>query len=349
MHRGLVGLIGVVVGAAAGYVLRGEADDVRPAAPAYHLEPDPREGAASPAVEPGAPGPLMPSLHGAAPTAAPAAGGGTAGSGRDPGSRSDEALRELRRVFSRAQAHYAERIRELEEELERARAAWGRLPEPEVLRDLRTADLEELLALGGPLREIVSERLLLPDPTLEHQYGRVLALPASGTARILVRGQYEQAVTPRGGGAYWSFVTRSNSYNDEPDLELQDGHYGTSFYGGTSGFLLDMGRTDLEDLDPDAAHPPADLDEAQRASWTYMWQDPPPADDRGGYALPSAGRPAGLRARVPATIGHTYLLRAILPGEHDVLVAFHAASEDAHGHHLVWRILKQFPMEKRRR
>ena len=40
---------------------------------------------------------------------------------------------------------------------------------------------------------------------------------------------------------------------------------------------------------------------------------------------------------------HTYLLRAVLPGEHDILVAFRDAHSDDTGTTLVWREIARWP------
>lgn len=40
---------------------------------------------------------------------------------------------------------------------------------------------------------------------------------------------------------------------------------------------------------------------------------------------------------------HTYLLRAVLPGEHDILVAFRDAHRDDTGSSIVWREIRRWP------
>jgi hypothetical protein len=45
----------------------------------------------------------------------------------------------------------------------------------------------------------------------------------------------------------------------------------------------------------------------------------------------------------PAVLDHTYIVRSILPGEHDVFAAFTPIAEDAHGQWIAWRILRSWP------
>jgi hypothetical protein len=65
-----------------------------------------------------------------------------------------------------------------------------------------------------------------------------------------------------------------------------------------------------------------------------LWADELPPEARGTQ-------------RVPALLGHTYVLRSTLPGEHDVLVAFRPVLEEADGLTIAWRMLKRFPMPAR--
>ena len=91
-------------------------------------------------------------------------------------------------------------------------------------------------------------------------------------ARILPRGRFDALIERRGGGAYWSFVKRDNSYDKEPDLELQQGMFMSGFYGGNEGRLLDLGEMPLEDVEADPARAPRVLDEQGRRVWAHFFK-----------------------------------------------------------------------------
>jgi hypothetical protein len=47
----------------------------------------------------------------------------------------------------------------------------------------------------------------------------------------------------------------------------------------------------------------------------------------------------GFESVVPAKLGHSYLVRCILPNEHDILAVFTTAAMDEAGVWIVWRVL----------
>lgn len=224
----------------------------------------------------------------------------------------------------------------------------------EALRAARKADdagapLPALIDRVSALRRDVGARLLAVPPAVSERYRDVLKDERAGLGRILERGRFEHVVEARGGGAYWSFARRSNSYNEEPDVELQQGHYATSFYGGTGGWVLDLGPGRLERWTSATAEPPPpSLSDADAAKWRILWR--PAHTTRDGFdpAIRQAAEEAGLTNRVEAKNGHLYALRAILPGEHDHLVLFERADDDDFGHTLAFHVLQTWPVPDRR-
>ncbi|MBL9089104.1 MAG: hypothetical protein JNM10_18335 [Planctomycetia bacterium] len=224
----------------------------------------------------------------------------------------------------------------------------------EALRAARRADdagapLPALIDRVAALRRDVGARLLAVPPAVSARYREVLKDERAGLCRILERGRFEHVVEARGGGAYWSFARRSNSYDEEPDVELQQGHYSTSFYGGTDGWILDLGPGRLERWTFAAAEPPPpSLSEADAAKWRVLWR--PAHTTRDGYdaSIGTAAREAGLTDRAEAKDGHLYALRAIMPGEHDHLVLFERADDDEFGHTLAFHVLQAWPVPDRR-
>ena len=216
--------------------------------------------------------------------------------------------------------------------------------------DVEMLPAAELIALATKIRKHLQEVLLSPPEGVKLRYVNFLSKPETGVARLLPRGMYEQAIEKRGGGAYYSFATRDNSYDEEPDVELQQGHYSSSFYGGTWGYVMDLGAMPIEAVPDAPSSAPSGLTEKRRLIWELLWSDA--GTGRNGYSDEFSRRAVEVgasRDSVEAQVGHAYVVRAILPGEHDHLVAFSPVEEDAHGQTLVWRILKSWPIAERRR
>jgi len=231
------------------------------------------------------------------------------------------------------------RLHDLERELELLRKT---LPPPAILQELRRATPQELLDVVEAVGRAGEEKLLTVPEEVKLRYAALLGLESTGAARVVERGKFDRIVNLRGGGAYFSFATRSNSYDEEPDVELQQGTYGTSFYGGTFGFLLDLGDYPVENVPADPAAVPSGLTAEQEAAWRFLASEVP-ADREGRRAWEQSGKALGLKDRVKAEPNHTYLLRAVLPGEHDILVAFRDAHRDDTGSSIVWREIRRWP------
>lgn len=305
------------------------------------------ESSPAEAVGPGAPDPNgTPTLEARPGPAKPKVvveGGGV--SITHQGAELGEIIRELQRAFRDESLVKDKRIQELEAQIARLEVT---LPKPEILARLEEASIADFQNLLREIRSIATKRLLTPPDHVQARYAEYRTGDRTGLARILPRGKYDLIVEPRGGGAYWSFKTGSNSYDAEPDLELQNGEYHTSFYGGTTGFLMDLGDHPIDDVDADPDRPPAGLDETGLARWAWLWKEAEPRDEKRPDRRELRGENPGLTDRVKAEPRHTYLLRAILPGEHDILVVFRPVDEDETGVTLIYRILHEFEMPKRR-
>ena len=210
------------------------------------------------------------------------------------------------------------------------------------------APFEALTADLQAVRKTAERRLLAVPDRLRTAYAGLLAQPDTGIGRILSRGKFEELLSTRGGGAYWSFATRSNSYDESPDVELQKGSFSSGFYGSSIGFVTDLGTLPLERVPDGPGILPPPLDESQRGIWEFLWSER--GEGTGGYAadFPERAHALGVPRRATAIVGHTYVLRAILPGEHDLLVAFTSVEGDENGHTLVHRVLRTYPMTSRR-
>lgn len=169
--------------------------------------------------------------------------------------------------------------------------------------------------------------------------------------KLLPRGMYqgpfnayrdeENPLGIREGGAYYSFSTRSHSYNRTPQIGLEKGYLSAGgYYGANYGFLYDLGSVALGDVTPEnpvaaalLEYLPPKLHDAIRADQSK----------RGRFELGSYV----FATRLEVVVGHTYLLRAISFGEADKLVAFNIVSKaDDDSLTLTWKPLHDFPIPK---
>ncbi len=212
-------------------------------------------------------------------------------------------------------------------------------------RDVATMQVPALIDLATTIRKRVEDVLLTPPENIKNRYASLLSRPDAGVGRILPRGKFDHVIEKRGGGAYYSFATRDNSYDKEPDLGLEGGNYRSGFYGGTFGYVLDVGAVSIEAVPDSPTVIPPGLDEKSRAIWEFLWSDA--ESTLHGVSKDFERRKSSLgasRGSPTAQLGHAYVVRAVLLGEHDHLVAFAPVDDDQFGQTLVWRILKNWPL-----
>jgi RNA polymerase sigma-70 factor (ECF subfamily) len=212
--------------------------------------------------------------------------------------------------------------------------------------ELASKSVRELLELAVQTQRTIRKKLLTPDERFVHEQARLLEMPSTGLARILEHGKFgtddSNALGIPGGGSCYSFATRGHGWGDEPDLDLDKG--ALRVQGGQS-YLLDLGDLRLEALPDSIAPAPADLDEVQRAAWEWMWTDAH-TTERGVDSEFLKERRRFPRTAAPK-IGRAYLLRAINPLGHDLLVGFTVLQQDEVGSTIAWRILHAWPMASR--
>jgi RNA polymerase sigma-70 factor (ECF subfamily) len=199
---------------------------------------------------------------------------------------------------------------------------------------------EQLVAIVGSCRALGTERLLAVPQGVSG------SVRGCSVARVLRGDECERLVDKRGGGSFYSFATQDQSYDREPDIQFDDGRFSTGFYGRSFGAIIDVGEIPLAELRNDGASIPAGLSDPQREAWRFLWSVTPseanPNDPKELWVSQADFKRASdlqLR-RTPAVVGHTYVVRAALPGEHDLIVAFTVLSEDDYGVFLAWRTLR---------
>jgi RNA polymerase sigma-70 factor (ECF subfamily) len=175
------------------------------------------------------------------------------------------------------------------------------------------------------------------------------AQSTGSVARILHDSHYEPLTEDPYGGSHFSFATLG--YDRHHDISLSSGFFDAANRSDNTGFLLDLGDVPLSQVPASASTPPTDMDPADVETWNFLWttkaatRTHPHANryevDPEVRDLARRGANTSARARV----GHTYLLRAIDTGHHDILVAFRSLQADEYGHTIGWRVLKSSTLE----
>ena len=110
-------------------------------------------------------------------------------------------------------------------------------------------------------------------------FAEFLKQPNTGLIRILPSGLYEDRLTIRGGGAYYSFIRLTHEYGNGSDIELQrvptnelvappiaEYNFRVGFAGADYGFIVTLGNVPLEKvtLDHDGVKFLVDYDPPRR-------------------------------------------------------------------------------------
>jgi hypothetical protein len=182
--------------------------------------------------------------------------------------------------------------------------------------------------------------LLAPSDEDRKTYAEFLSRPDTGLIRLLPRGKWDDKLSMRGGGAYYSFTRLTHEYGYGSDVELQQGQLSVGFAGADFGFMLDLGDVPLEEVS----------EETEAVRYMASFRTPAAeAEARAAYRQfgEREGHQAGpwiYRRRLPAVAGHTYALRSVNYRESDVLVAFSVVRNDTDGSVvMLWKLLKRYP------
>jgi hypothetical protein len=200
-----------------------------------------------------------------------------------------------------------------------------------------------------PEPKVIKEGLLAPTGIDISNYQSLLSKPRTGLIRLLPRESYDwkvysgalKKVDMPGGGAYFSFHFRAHPYGYGSDLSLERGALSVGFAGADYGMLTDLGAQALEQIDltaPVAAfmldyNPPIEIADARAEAKKF--------------AAPFKLNGTSYTRRLRSEVSHTYLLRSIVYGRSDVLVAFQVARQDEDGSVIIaWKLLKEFSTPK---
>jgi hypothetical protein len=159
-----------------------------------------------------------------------------------------------------------------------------------------------------------------------------------GVFRILPREKYDKGLLfVRGGGAYYSFTKKSHSYNETPQISLEQNNLSVGFAGADYGFIANLGEMKLAELNEN-------IKEVEFAlNYSIPKLEPDVRDEKRKFDDHKTDEGILLKRRFPATVGHTFILRAITFDEADVLVAFNIHRKDTDGSLIIfWKLIKEF-------
>jgi hypothetical protein len=176
--------------------------------------------------------------------------------------------------------------------------------------------------LTTALRRSFDQRMLTPKRKWVSEFADLAG--EAGVARVLHRGLYEKDTLVRGGGAYFSFTSRSNDYNQGPDISLEQGKFSSGFYGGCFGYVVELPSADLRKVGADA------VPEWMRERAAVMFEHRRRAE------------------RPEARVGAVYAVRSVREDEADTLAVFQVLDLDEDGATFAWRILERYPAWSRR-
>ncbi|HEU0183752.1 MAG TPA: hypothetical protein VFS27_00445 [Blastocatellia bacterium] len=216
----------------------------------------------------------------------------------------------------------------------------------------RSKTLNEVASLR---KELDEKQKLLLTPRAEDlaRFAEFLKQPETGLICLLPRSLYDDTLTIRGGGAYYSFVRLAHDYGLGSDIAFEKIErtseftpppiatyiFDTGFAGASYGFIVTLGAVPLEKVTLDhgevkslaAYNPPSTLPEA-RAEQQRSRQRTPGAEWD------------SYKAGALATVNYTYALRSIDFEKSDVLVAFRVVRKEIDGGVVIlWKMLKRFP------
>jgi RNA polymerase sigma-70 factor (ECF subfamily) len=201
--------------------------------------------------------------------------------------------------------------------------------------------LRELVAL-----QIRGEELLLQDipQVVLKRYAHLANRTDAGLARLVDReSPWMELPRPREGGAFWSFVQRSHDYNRDPDLGLARGIFSSGFVVLRFGMVVDLGECPMPStLESLQALPSSRAIELALTATIDRQQALDEVDAR-VKELSSLRSELVPYHSVKARVGHSYLVRSMLP-EHDVLAVFEVVELDELGALIAWRILRTLPV-----
>ncbi|HEX5708855.1 MAG TPA: hypothetical protein VFX96_16265 [Pyrinomonadaceae bacterium] len=210
----------------------------------------------------------------------------------------------------------------------------------------RTARAKFEVAQGfkfDPL-SVEDKALLAPPEEDAARFAALLAQPDTGLVRLMPRERKEGRPSVREGGALYSFAHLVHEYRYGSDIMLEQNRLTAFSVGAGLGFLFDLGEMPLEEATTEtgpvkllAAFVPPTAEAEARKIQLHLHD----GYQQGWFVY---------RKRIPAVVGHTYVLRTVDYRVSDLLVAFQVLRREPNGDViLLWKMLKRFPTPQLRR
>jgi hypothetical protein len=217
----------------------------------------------------------------------------------------------------------------------------------------RSKTLAEIASLKKQLNE--KEKLFL-SPSAEDKaaFADFLKQSNTGLIRLMLKGIYDDKLSMRGGGAYYSFTLLTHEYGPGTDINLEPfnsnsyipppvlDHIFNAGSPGCHGLIAQLGEVPLDQVTLEH--------KGAKFLVTYV---PPSASPRPGEEIRRANtgiEQSGYvyKRNAPAITNHSYVLRSICYGRSDALVGFRIVRKEIDGSVVIlWKRLKQFPKPER--
>ena len=192
----------------------------------------------------------------------------------------------------------------------------------------REQQLQKIDELNNQIKILETEILLPDDKDLKQSEKEGFEV-----FRLMPRERYDHKFTVQGGGAFYSFTTKSHDYQKIAQICLEQNNLSVGFAGADYGFIADLGNIPLTSVTKETGEinflvnykpPTKEIEVRSEQSKTDNYET----------------ETATYRSHVVVSIGHSYVLRAISFGDADILVAFKIHRKDTDGSLIILGAIK---------
>ncbi len=181
--------------------------------------------------------------------------------------------------------------------------------------------------------KILEQKILSPDK----KDSEIALRDNISVFRILPREIYDNGLfSTRGGGAYYSFYFRIPDYGHGSDVSFEQNYLQTAI--SDCGLMTDLGEIPLGEITKETSAAISLINYQNAKDLNLCRKDYYSAAIEGLKLDETIFKP-----RLPAAIGHTYLVRSVNYDYYDILVAFQVRRKDTDGSLVIfWKQLEQF-------
>lgn len=198
----------------------------------------------------------------------------------------------------------------------------------------RMVQWKEIQALYAQIQQKEKE-FLMPSAEDMKSSPTDLESKSEGLIRLLPREIYDDKLSIRGGGAYYSFTRLTHAYGYGSDIELSQNEFSVGFAGCDFGFFVDTKELNIKNVTLD--HPSA------KALVDFQVAKGEPEIRKQQAMREWKANDWIYDDRIKVKLQHVYILRSINFDESDVLVAVQPLRFDTdRSLILAWKLLKLF-------